>query len=209
MYIYDLTKQRLTMDVHALTSNGLKVSMRITSIFHPNGSKLIEMTKHIGSDYVDKIIVPTIYSSSREVIGKYRPEDLYTTARHIIHDQVMAAALRKSTELPFVIEDVVVENIEFPGAINAAIESKLKHQQDALAYEYILQMETDKATRRKIEAESIQAYNTIIKNSLNADTLQWQKIKALADLSKSDNSKVVVLEGNNQTVPVLINPESK
>ncbi|MCP3851798.1 MAG: hypothetical protein GY694_16410 [Gammaproteobacteria bacterium] len=70
-------------------------------------------------------------------------------------------------------------------------------------------METDKSARRKIEAESIQAYNTTIMNSLNADTLQWQKIKALADLSKSDNSKVVVLEGNNQTVPVLINPESK
>ncbi len=209
MYIYDLTKQRLELNVEALTSNGLKVGLRITSIFHPDGARLTELTKHVGLNYVQKIITPTIYSSSREIIGRYLPEELYTTAMHVIQDQILEEVLRESVDLPFTIEDVVVEKIELPGSINKAIEAKLKHQQDALAYQYILIKEVDEARRRKIEAESIQAYNNKIKDSLNQDILQWFKVKALADLGKSDNSKVIVLEGNSQTTPVVINPTDK
>ncbi len=206
MYIYNLTKQRLTLDVDALASNGLMVRLRITTIFHPKKDGLIELITHIGENYIDKIIAPTVYSSSREVIGDYLPESLYTTAMHIIQDQILDETKRESVGLPIVVENVVVEKIDLPGSINKAIEAKLKHQQDALAYQYILIMEADEAKRRKIEAESIKKYNLTIRNSLNPEILQWLKVKALADLSKTDNSKVVVLEGNNQTTPVVINP---
>ena len=204
MYIYDLTKQRVSLDIDALTSNGLTIKLHVTSIFYPKVDELATLTRNIGKDYLNKIISPTVFSSTREIIGNYLPENLYTTDMHIIQDQILEEAHRELAGLPFEIEQVVVEKIELPSSINKAIEFKLKHQQDALAYQYILQGEEAEAKRRKIEAESVQAYNNAIKSSLNDDVLEWLKIKALADLSKTENSKVIVFDGDRNSVPVVI-----
>ncbi len=204
MYIYDLTKQRMTFDIDALTSNGLTIKLSITAIFQLDSTKLDLLTMTLGKDYRNKIITPAIFSSTREIIGNYLPENLYTTAMHVIQEQIHDEAKRDFHGIPLNIEYIVVEKIELPDSINQAIESKLKHQQDALAYKYILKQEKDEAKRREIEAESTQSYNNVIKNSLNSDILQWLKVKALADLSKTQNTKVIVFEGDGNSVPVVI-----
>ncbi len=204
MYIYDLTKQRMTFDIDALTSNGLTVKLSITAIFQLDRSKLDILTMNYGIDYRNKIITPAIFSSTREIIGHYLPESLYTTAMHVIQQQIHDETIKDFQEVPFNIEHIVVEKLELPDSINQAIESKLKHQQKAQAYEYILVQEKDEAKRREIEAESIRSYNNKIKSSLNSDVIHWLKVKALADLSKAPNSKVIVFEGDGNSVPVVI-----
>ncbi len=204
MYIYDLTKQRMTFDIDALTSNGLTVKLSITAIFQLDRSKLDILTMNYGIDYRNKIITPAIFSSTREIIGHYLPESLYTTAMHVIQQQIHDETIKDFQEVPFNIEHIVVEKLELPDSINQAIESKLKHQQKAQAYEYILVQEKDEAKRREIEAESIRSYNNKIKSSLNSDVIHWLKVKALADLSKTPNSKVIVFEGDGNSVPVVI-----
>ncbi|MCP3689738.1 MAG: prohibitin family protein, partial [Gammaproteobacteria bacterium] len=155
MYIYDLTKQRMIFDIDALTSNGLTVKLSITAIFQLDRSKLDILTMNYGIDYRNKIITPAIFSSTREIIGHYLPESLYTTAMHVIQQQIHDETIKDFQEVPFNIEHIVVEKLELPDSINQAIESKLKHQQKAQAYEYILVQEKDEAKRREIEAESI------------------------------------------------------
>ncbi len=206
MYIYDVTKQKKTLDVDALTKNGLFVELRISSIFHPNPDELKELTTHIGTDYIEKILVPAIYASAREVVGKYLPEDLYTTAMDRFQEQILRETQRELTGLPFLVEEVVVEKVELPGPINKAIENKLKLQQDALAYEFILKKEQDEAKRREIEANSINAYQKVVNESLNDDLLRWMKIRTLGELGKSDNSKIIVFEGESGRMPLLLNP---
>ncbi|MCP4414670.1 MAG: prohibitin family protein [Gammaproteobacteria bacterium] len=209
MYIYDLTKQLKTLDVVALTSNGLTVNVRVSSIFHPIKDELAELTLHVGKDYINKILVPTIVSSAKEVIGNYLPENLYTTDMHVIQEQILQEAKRELKVLPITIETVVVEEIELPKSINQAIEHKLKHQQEGLAYEYILKRELDEAKRRKIEAESVKAYNEVIKSSLNKEVLQWLRIKSVAELTQTKNSKVIVMDTEVSSVPVTISTADK
>ncbi len=203
MYIYDVTKQKRTLEMDALTNNGLFVSLRVSVIFHPDAEKLKELLTHIGSDYTDKVIIPTLYSTVRQVIGSYTPEALYTTARETLHNDIIAEAGREFTGLPFLVEDIVVEKFTMPKSINAAIENKLKAQQDTLAYQYLLAKQRDEAKRQKIEAEGIHEYQAIVGANLTPELLKWLEIRTLHDLSQSQNSKVIVL-GNAEQLPLVL-----
>ena len=212
MFIFDTTQQKQSSNVQALTSSGLSVMLRVSAIFHPDPDKLEMLASHVGRDYVDKIIVPTLRSSVREVVGYYLPEALYTSAKSVIQQQILTEAQRELAEHPFFIEEIIIEEIVLPDAINEAIENKLKHQQNALAYTYILEQEEAEATRRSIEAESIKAYQAVVGSNLNDQILRWLEIRALADLSKSPNSKIVVMgnggtDGSPLVLPMDLSPE--
>lgn len=208
MYIYDVTKQKRTVDIDALTNNGLFVSLRVSAIFHPDSTNLKELLLHIGSDYTDKVIIPTLYSAVRQVIGTYTPEALYTTAREALHKNIMEEASEKFVGVPFRVEDIVVEKLTMPQSINAAIENKLKAQQDALSYQYLLTKQKDEAERQKIEAGGIHEYQAIVGANLSPELLKWLEIRTLHDLSQSQNSKVIVL-GNSNQMPLVLDAEGE
>jgi regulator of protease activity HflC (stomatin/prohibitin superfamily) len=206
MYIYDTTQQKKTVDVDALTVNGLHVIVRVSALFHPDQARLKELVVHTGSGYTDKILVPYLFSSVRKTIGRYLPQDLYTTAGQELQKIILSETQKEIADEPFLVESIVIEKLELPKTINQAVENKLRLQQEALAYEFILKKEHDESTRRKIEAESIREYQNIVGSNLNKDILKWLEIRALRDIGKSPNSKVVIMGGGN-SVPLVINPE--
>lgn len=203
MYIYDVTKQKRTLDVEALSNDGLFISLRVSAIFHPRKTELKELATHIGNNYIDTIIVPTIFSSVRQVIGNYAPEELYTTARSTLHDAILTEATKEIQGLPFVVEQVLIENVGMPESINAAIERKLNFQQDALAYQYLIKKQEDESRRMKIEAEGIEEYQNIVGSNLTPKLLEWLQIKALHELAGSENSKIIVI-GNPKNMPLVL-----
>ncbi|WP_027185014.1 prohibitin family protein [Desulfovibrio inopinatus] len=203
MYVYTVTKQKRTLQVDALTNNGLYVSMSVSAIFHPQPEGLKELVRHIGPNFTDNILVPVIYSATRQVIGKYLPEALYTSARTELQRDILAEAKKELDGQPFAFEDLVIEKLELPKAINAAIEDKLKRQQEALSYQYLLQLASDEAKRRRIEAEGIKQYQEIVGSNLSPNLLRWLEIKAMSDVSRSDNSKVVVI-GSPENMPLVL-----
>jgi len=192
-YIYDVTQQKRTVTVVALTNNGLPVTLDVSAIFHPDPQDLKELAIHVGADYTDKILEPVIRSAVRQVIGQHAPEELYTTARDSLHAMVLAQAQQEIADQPFVIEDVIIEKFELPEAIRTAIEQKLRYQQEALAYQYRLAKQSDEAKRLKIEAEGLKDYQGIVASNLTPDLLQWLRIRALHDLAASTNGKIIVL----------------
>jgi len=105
--------------------------------------------------------------------------------------------------LPFVIEDIIIERLELPQTINAAIEEKLRSQQDALSYQYLLAKQADESKRLRIEAEGIDEYQRIVASGLTPDLLQWLQIRALYELAKSDNSKIIVI-GDPEKLPLVL-----
>ena len=41
-----------------------------------------------GSDYLDRVVKPAIRSASRSVIGRYTPEEIYSTKRDAIQTEI-------------------------------------------------------------------------------------------------------------------------
>ena len=102
----------------------------------------------------------------------------------------------------FVIESVLLKSITLPSGLYAAIEAKLRSEQQAQQMEFVLQRERKEAERKRIEAEGIRDAQKIIKEGITESNIEWRSLEVLKELSSSPNAKLIITDGKT---PFLIN----
>lgn len=207
LYIYDVRIQEKKQVVNVLSHNGLTIQVYVSVRYYVDKDKAPMLHQQVGPDYERKIIIPSTVSSVREVVGEYLPEQLYTTQRYVIQDQLLIEVIEETGRIPIIYNNLIVENIKLPELINKAIEAKLDQQQQYLAYQYKIQQAEAEITRKKKEAIGIRQYQNIIAESLSPDLLKWTGIMATLELAKSPNSKVIVVGGGEGGLPIIFNAE--
>ena len=100
--------------------------------------------------------------------------------------------------------DVAIMTMKLPDKLVAAIERKLSEQQRAASYEYILDSQRKEAERLRIEAIGLRNFYAVIQNSLTDKLLTWRGIEATVELSKSPNTKIVIVGGNKDQLPLIL-----
>ena len=88
MIIFDTRINEGFEEMDVLSKNGLSIKVELSYRYFPLPNKIGYLYDEIGKDYVNRIIKPEIRSATREVIGKYLPEELYSTKREAIQDQI-------------------------------------------------------------------------------------------------------------------------
>lgn len=209
MYRYDVRVQGFQRTVSVLCSNGLNVQVNIALRCHPDPERLPQLHLQIGPEYLDKLVIPVTISSVRDVVGQYKPEELYSTASQEMQNAILVEIIREVGRAPLIIDSVVVESIELPAKIRDAIERKLEFQQILLAYNYRLVIEHREVERKVLEAEGVAKYNHKVRDSLSDSLLSWQGIEATKDLARSDNAKVVVIGNSRNGLPVILDMGDK
>ena len=58
-----------------------------------------------------------------------------------------------------------------------------------------------------MEAQGIATYQTIVRQGLTPEYLQWKGIEATEQLASSPNSKVVIIGGGKSGLPVILQME--
>ena len=101
-------------------------------------------------------------------------------------------------------KDILIRNIILPDKLQASIERKLQQEQESLEYEFRLEKETKEAERKKIEAEGVKQFQTIVTQSITEDLLRWQGIEATKELAGSQNAKVVVIGSGKDGLPLIL-----
>ena len=101
-------------------------------------------------------------------------------------------------------KSLLIRSIQLPEQIKTAIESKLKQEQEALAYSFRLDKERSEAERKKIAAEGEARANQIINSSLTNALLKMRGIEATTQLAKSPNAKVVVIGSGKDGMPLIL-----
>ncbi|MBF0287232.1 MAG: prohibitin family protein [SAR324 cluster bacterium] len=208
MTVYDARLQEVKQEVKVLSQNGLTISLTVSVRYRPIYEKLGKLHKSIGPEYLKKAIQPVTIASVREVIGKYRPEELYTSHREQIQDEMLIEAIEKNGAHPILFEDIIIRTLMLPDLINEAIESKLKHEQLFLEYEFRLQREAQEAKRKLIEARGRERFQKTISPSLKPEYLQWRGIQATLKLAESPNTKIIVIGGGKDGLPIILNTET-
>jgi regulator of protease activity HflC (stomatin/prohibitin superfamily) len=99
---------------------------------------------------------------------------------------------------------LLIRSINLPPQIKEAIENKLKQEQEALAYQFRLEKEKSEAERKKIAAEGEAMANNIVNSSLSDKLLKMRGIEATLRLSESPNSKVVIVGGGEDGLPLIL-----
>lgn len=204
MIIYETRQQEIAEDMNVLSSNGLEIKADVSAWYRPEYNKLGMLHANIGTDYLRRVVIPALRSSARSVIGRYTPEQIYSTKRDAIQDEIFEEAKKLLDEKYVDLTQILIRSIVLPSTIKSAIEGKLKQEQESLEYEFKLQKAQKEAQRQIIDAEGKAEANRILNASLTNNILREKGISATLKLAESNNTKIVVIGNSADGMPLIL-----
>jgi len=204
VYIYEVRQQELFEKMKVLSSNGLEIQIDASAWYQPVGNQLGFLHQNLGENYLDRVIKPAIRSAARSVVGRYTPEQLYSSKRDAIQDEIFAETKKILDKQNVQLNEVLVRDVTLPNTIKEAIERKLRQEQESLEYEFRLVTAKKEAEKVTIEAQGKADANRILSASLTDKILQDKGIDATLELSKSPNSKVVIVGSGDSGLPLIL-----
>ena len=204
IFIYNVKLKESKSTMEVLSKNGLTIKAELSYRYRPLPNKVGYLHNQIGQAYHQTVVIPEIRSATREVIGKYLPEELYSLKRESIQREIYDRSAQ-SIQRRFVnLDAVLIREVELPDKLKGAIERKLQQEQKSLEYEFKIEQATKEAERQKIEAEGKARANRILSASLTNKILKEKAIDATLKLSQSNNAKTVIIGSGKDGLPVIL-----
>ncbi|MDO6741517.1 MULTISPECIES: prohibitin family protein [Polaribacter] len=204
MIVRKVRQQSISDEMNVLSVNGLEVKVNGTIWYEPEFENLGKLIKTKGEDYERELLDPAINAAARSVVGRYTPEQLYSSKRDVIEQEILDEVQNVLKGQYLSVKRVLVEDVKLPNTIRTAIETKLKQEQESLEYEFRLAKAKKEAERQKIDAEGKATANKILSASLTDKILQEKGIEATLKLSESTNSKVIVIGSGKSGMPIIL-----
>jgi len=204
MYVYNVKIQENYEAMEVLSKNGLAIKIDLSYRYNAIDNKIGYLHDNIGKGYVNSIVKPEIRSVTREVIGNYLPEELYSTRREAIEDEIFGY-LKEKIEKNFInLDAILIRDVTLPLTLQTAIEQKLKQEQESLEYEFKIDKARKEAERKEIEAKGIFEFQRIVNRSITPQLLKWKGIEATQEIAKSPNAKVIVIGNGDGDLPIIL-----
>ena len=204
LHVYDVKIHETFEKMEVLSQNGLSIQIDLSFRYNPVHEKIGYLHDEIGRNYLERIIKPEIRSVTREVIGNYLPEELYSTKREAIEDEIEELTRNKIASKYSTLDAILIRDVTLPQTLRAAIEQKLKQEQEALEYEFKIDKAKKEAERKEIEAKGIAKFQRIVNQTITPQLLKWKGVEATQEISKSPNSKVIVIGNGDGDLPIIL-----
>lgn len=222
--IYDARSQEHDEKLEVLAVNGLRLTLDASIRYHLVPEEVVTLHRMVGSEYYAILLGPTLRSQARRVVGRYSPEQIYSTQRELIEREIREG-IEKALEGRHVrLEAVLIRNVTLPPEIQRAINDKLEAEQRSLKEKYLIEMAEKEAERQKIEAEAAAARvkiaaegeaesrriaakatadaNELLEQHITDKVLKWQQLQSISRLAEAPNAKVILLP-EGKTAPLL------
>ena len=186
------------------SSEGLVMALDTSLIYHVDQTKAAEVYQKIGPQYVAVLIEPNLRAAIREATASHSANALYTGEREMVAKQIFDQLASLLGQRGFVVESVLLRDIQLPATLKSSIESKQQAEQEALAMNFRLQKEKQEAERKRIEAGGIRDFQQIVAQGISPALLEWKGIEATENLAKSPTSKVVVIGNSKNGLPLIL-----
>tara|TARA_R110002049_G_scaffold6484_2_gene40718 strand:+ start:22523 stop:23383 length:861 start_codon:yes stop_codon:yes gene_type:complete len=204
VFIYEVRQQEVFEKMQVLSSNGLEIKLDASAWFEPKREFLGKLHQEKGSEYIQRVLLPTIRSAARSVVGRYTPEQLYSSKRDAIQAEIYEETKKIVDGQYIQLNEILVRDVTLPGTIKEAIERKLKQEQESLEYQFRLVTAKKEAEKVTIEAQGKADANRILSASLNDMILRDKGIDATLELAKSPNSKIVIVGSGDSGLPLIL-----
>ncbi len=205
VYIYNVRQKEKAEEMKMLSSNGLEIRIDVSAWYKPVFAELPNLHKIIGKNYESQIVVPAMRAAARSVIGRYTPEEIYSTKKDAIETEIYDETKEILDSKYILLDRMLIRSIILPQDLMNAIVSKLKQEQLSQEYEYKLARAKQEAERQRIAAEGEAAANKIINSSLTDALLNMRGIEATIKLSESPNAKTVIIGSGDSGLPLILN----
>ena len=133
------------------------------------------------------------------------PRDTILTG-HVLsfHADPLTGAAADAPQCAQLCEAVLIRDIGLPDQIRRAIENKLEEEQRVEQARLSIQRAEQEAERKRVEARGDADRAAIIAQSMTPSFLRFQGIQATRELAQSSNSKVVIIGGGEDGLPVIL-----
>ena len=172
VFVYEVRQQEILDKMSVLSSNGLDIKLEASVWFQPSYESLGKLHQEKGEMYKERILLPAIRSAARSVVGRYTPEQLYSSKRDVIQQEIFIETQKIVKDQFIQLNEVLVRDVTLPPTIKDAIERKLKQEQESLEYEFLLVTASKEAEKVIIEAQGKADANRILNTSLTEKILQ-------------------------------------
>lgn len=186
------------------SSEGLIMTLEASLLFHLDKDKAADVYQRLGADYQIKIVEPTLRSSIREATSSHGANALYTGEREQVAKEIESNLASQLATRGIVVEKVLLRDIQLPEALKRSIELKQSAEQESLAMQFKLQKEKQEADRKRIEAQGIKDFQTIVAQGITPGLLEWKGIEATEKFAASPNSKVVIVGNQKNGLPLVL-----
>jgi len=204
LHVYDVKENSVEESMDVLDKNGLSINVDVTVRFHPIYDRIGYLHENFGVNYIDNLVIPEVRSAVRQVMGRFTAEEIYSTKRQEVETAIKQETAGSLGANNIEMRTLLIRSINLPEQIKLAIENKLTQEQEALAYQFRLEKEKSEAERKRIAAEGEAAANNIVNSSLTDRLLKMRGIEATLELSKSPNSKVIVVGSGDDGLPIIL-----
>jgi len=199
--------------VVAVSKDGAGLTIDATIVYRLAADDAPWVYRHIGSNYLEKIIRPAARTATLEAASRFTMQEAYNLQREQLAaamEELLTARLHSLLSQyedfegsGFIVQQVLVRSVELPEAVAMSIEKKLSAEQETQRMEFELEQTRQEVQRKQIEAEGIALARKTVTSDLNEMTLRWMALEAAEKLATSDNAKVIVW-GDKLTLPGLV-----
>lgn len=135
---YSVRSQGSDEQLEVLASNGLRIKLDTSIRYHVIASEAVQLDQELGDDYYAVLVGPTLRSQARRVVGRFTPEEIYSSQRELIERQIREGIEAALKGRHVALEAVLIRNVRLPESIQQAINTKLEAEQQALKMQYVI-----------------------------------------------------------------------
>lgn len=200
--------------VTATSKEGLNLSIDVSLQYKLDPQQVTQVYENIGTDETE-IVISRFRSLIREISARYEAREIYGDQRQAISQTLQSSLIAQLQPLGFTVDQALLRNVTLPDSIQAAIQEKLAAQQESERQQFVnekerqaIQFELEKAQkeaeRKRIEAKGISDAQKLLAQGLTPQIIQLKSIEATEKLAESENSKVIIIGGGKDNLPLIL-----
>jgi regulator of protease activity HflC (stomatin/prohibitin superfamily) len=161
--LYPIEQQQYTMSgipsegdvsgndaVRGRTSDGQEIFLDISVLFSVNSREANTVHVRWQNRYEQDFVRPTVRGLSRDVISRFRAEEIFGESRSDVEQQLEDSLAARMTDEGFTLTDLLVRDVTFSQAFTESIERKQIAEQQALEAAFRVQEEQQRAQQVRV-----------------------------------------------------------
>ena len=197
--------QDIKETVDSTSKEGLNFKIDVSLQYRLDPLKAGDVFKKIGDPSQEKeIIISRFRSFIRQVTANYALTEIYGEKRVLISQSLHKAMKAQLEPLGFIVEETLLRNIILPENIQAAIQAKVAVEQETQKIGLEVIKAKKESERKIVEAKGTADAQKILSEGLTDKIIKLKVIEATQELAKSPNSKVIIIGGGQDRLPLIL-----
>ena len=206
-----------TADESVLSRDNLKIGFRVHTVWRVNAEQVPLFMERYSTTVASSTLEKDPDAVVKIAYGNFIREPLRTFARDEVQrrngltvkeefmpigEAVLSRVRGYAQGSPFVIDSVVVGNVQYPDEVANAVSRKLAATQELERKDTEIEIERKERTKREVQAQGIANAMNIIRGQLSAMYIQHEAIEAQKLMVNSPNHTVVYIPSGPMGVPL-------